>query len=296
MLTIARKSMYPQLKELWMLGFGDDRAYTDFLFDNILHPEQILVWIEEKRYPAAMVCLQPMELRDGAKVRNGAYLYGFTVHPRYRKKGLGTKLMAGFDDYVQTLDCAATVLVPASTELFAYYGKRGFETAFAKKEVTWFGETLLPPLGGSSVLVPRELDSLWRMRNDFYRNSGLYVGWPIDYLYRVGEETRYRNGGTLLYTSAEGDGYLTFRQEAAEVFVTEFAIAPELLEDALYTLHRRLGAERYTLRLPADYSTAKEASVLPFAMIKWYDRQKGVSGRKSGPTSPGEPYIAHVMD
>lgn len=290
MVSTARYSMYPRLKELWSLGFGDSAEYLDFLFERHLKPENILVYLEDGRYPVAMLCMEPFELRGNGKNLPGVYLYAFTVHPRFRSRGIGVKLLEEYHKYTYAKGFVASILTPANQKLFSYYEQNGYQTAFYAKTVQRYFP-FLSTTNRPCVLVPRSLDMLWRWRDYYFEKSGMYVRWNPSYLRYVGEELhQWDTGEVLLVTCGMEQGYLVWRKEGEDVFVSEYAMPPDSLEDVVYALHRRTGAQTIKLRLSADYPRQDSTKSLPFAMIQWYDKKQVL------PEGLAAPYLSHVMD
>lgn len=288
MVTVATKEMLDQCVKLWQTSFGDGDIYTDFVFGRLLTPEKILVYLNSKEIPIGMLCMEPMTLVSGEFSCPAVYMYAFSVHPRYRSRGVGARLLEGFHEYCKKEGYYASVLTPASKDLFDYYGSRGYKTQFAIRQLTLDPEVLLPT-GRKTVLIPRALDTIGKMRNEFFGMSNLLVRWSDSYLKFVGEEAQLR-GGEVLSTNVRGKkGYLVYRMEDDEAIITEFAVPSDCIDDVIYTLHQRVGAKRYKIRISADYPSREGGMVLPFAMIQWYDKMRiGLM--------PNAPYISHVMD
>ena len=282
--------MYPILKKLWNTSFGDGEAYTDFLLGKI-PPEQILVWLEEKTI-AAMLCFLPFKIKSPNGDIPAVYMFGFNVHPKYRDKGIGTRLLEGFHQYAFGKGYGAVCLAPASMSLFEYYGKRGYENLFSIKQ-TVVSIVDIPISNSSSVLVPRPFESLYAERERFF-GGGMFASWGRTELGLFGSECRYRGGQVLKISCGGQSGYaVLLPSDNGRIRINELAIPPELIGDVLHALRVRLGATEFELRLRADENADLPASVLPFVMIKWYDSEKqaGLFDNLARP-----PYFAHILD
>ncbi len=125
----AKKSDLPALTRLWMTCFGDKEAdIWEFwrLFDRIS------VFIARDKAPIAMLCALPVTLFDECGEAHGAsYLYAVCTAPSHRRKGICARLMS-FAESELTEEFA--LLVPASKELFAFYEKLGYQTAFYNRQ------------------------------------------------------------------------------------------------------------------------------------------------------------------
>lgn len=290
MVKIATPEMIPQIKNLWQLGFGDDMEYIDYVFDNLVTPEKVMVYLDKTKTPVAMLCMEPFELISTGCIDPAMYVYAFTTHPRFRNRGIGAVLLEGLHKYLTAKGFSASVLKPADDDLFEYYGNNDYEKCFNIKQFSVDPDFLVPS-GRNCILVPRSLENLYRMRNSFFGGSGLYARWTPSYLHFVGEETRSKRGGGVLLTHCGNEeGYIVYRKENNEVHITEFAVPENCIDDVLYTLHQRENAGMYHLRLREDYDGIDSSRVLPFAMIKWYDKQV------ANTEYIYPPYINHVMD
>ena len=291
MVSVAQYSMYPILKKLWRTSFGDGEAYTDFIFSRI-PPEQILVFVEDKAV-AAMLCWQPLELVTPCETIPAAYMFGFNTHPSRRGKGIGAKLIDGLQTHLLTKGYEAVCLAPATESLFEYYGKHGYETIFDIKTVTVSVEEISPSNSGC-VLVSRGFDKLYHDRNKFFASERLYARWGGPFLHVLGEECRFR-GGDVLRVSCIGEaGYVVCLPPVqGKMRINEFAIPEHIFADVLYALHKRFGAQSFEIRLSTDYIVEMSGSVLPFVMIKWYDK-KSWGGHILDVARA--PYFAHILD
>lgn len=289
MVSIATKEMMPLLSEIWRLNFDDSQEYTDFVFARILDPSKILVYLDKAGQPIGMLCMEPIELVSGESSCPAVYMYAFSVHPRFQSRGIGGKLLEGFHKYCKSKGYYASVLTPASKTLFDYYEGRGYTTQFAVRQLKLDGSTFLST-GRRCTLINRSFDSLYRTRNDFFGSSKLLVKWSPAYLRFVGEETKTRGGEVLCATVRDKKGYLVYRLENKVAVITEFAIPHDCMDDVLYSLHKRINAVQYKIRLSSDYPSQDGGKVLPFAMIQWYDKLK------MSPNLSIAPYISHVMD
>ena len=291
MVSTARYQMYPILKKLWDASFGDGEAYTDFLLGKI-PPEQILVWLEGKTI-AAMLCWLPFKMRAPGNDTPAVYMFGFNVHPRFRDKGVGTKLLEGFHQYIFGKGYMAACLAPAGMSLFDYYGKRGYEPLFSIKHAL-VSISDIPDSNNACVLVPRPFDSLYKEREQFFGGDGMFASWSTSALSLFGAECRFR-GGQVLKVSCRGEsGYVVLLPaENGKIRINELAVPSKLIADTLHALHIRLGAGEFELRLRTDENAPFSASVLPFVMVRWYDREKQGEMFENLTRSS---YFAHILD
>ena len=292
MLSTARYQMYPILKKLWDTSFGDGEAYTNFLLDKI-PPEQILVWLDGKTI-AAMLCWLPFEMKSSNGNVSAVYMFGFNVHPRFRGKGIGTKLLEGFHQYIFGKGYRAACLAPADMDLFDYYDKRGYELLFSVKSAVVSAADIPKSENNRCVLVPRPLNSLYAERERFFGGEGMFASWGKNTLDLFGSECRFRKGQTLKVSCCGKGGYVALLPVGnGKIRINELAVPPEIMCDVLHALNIRLGVSEFELRLRADERVPFVATVLPFVMVKWYDREKQIDIFKELDRLP---YFAHILD
>lgn len=288
MVVEAKQNMLPQLKQLWQHAFKDGESYTDFIFQELLVPEKILVYLDKDK-PVAMCCLEEMFLVNGSFDYPALFVHSTSIHPDYTGQGISTKLLEGVHKYAKKHGYIASVIAPETNRLFDYYAKRGYSTQFAVRQLSLKGQVLVPT-GRNCILVPRSLDNLYEMRNQSFQDSKLFVKWSPAYLNFTYKDILRRKGEVLLVEVEGRKGYLVYRMDGTQAEITEFTLPYDCLDDVLATLHRRIGASMYRLRLRADYPAWEDSPVLPFAMIKWYDKIDVVSNIANAP------YLSHVRD
>lgn len=292
MITLAKKSQYPALQAMWSRCFDDGAQYPAFLFRNLLYTRNILVYNTDGGTPVGMLCYAPFDLQGPAACCRACYIFGVATLPEHRGKGISTQLLEGAHRLLAKSGVAASVLVPASQSLFDFYGRRGYAAAFSIRKQR-FPAADRAPTGENCVLIPAALEGLADLRAGVFGGSRMFVRWGEDYLRYIDRECRFL-GGEVLKIAVNGErGYAVCYRGTGDVLVKELALSPQNLETALYALHRRFAAKSYTLYLPVDFPLAADNPVLPFGMVRWYDRKKqnmleACAGK--------EPYLAHVLD
>ncbi|MCL2069242.1 MAG: GNAT family N-acetyltransferase [Oscillospiraceae bacterium] len=293
MIATAQKSMYPVLKRLWQTSFGDSAACTDFLFGHI-PPGNILVWLEDKTI-ASMLVWYPVELVLPDGIIPCAYMFGFNTHPLRRGQGIGARLLDGMHTYLKSKGYEAVLLAPASESLFGYYARYGYETLFNVKTATLTAGELRHP-ASPCTLLSRGLDSLCDERGEFFGGDRLFARWDKSFLRLISEDCKFRSGNVLRFACGDANGYVAYYPIGeGKIRITELGVPPRRVNDVLYALYKRSGVHTFEIRLPEDYQFNAENKypVLPFVMIRWYDREKWMPRVEA---LPHPPYFAHILD
>lgn len=141
MITTATPSMIPALKSLWIEAFGDPEAYVDFFFSHRFENISTFVYLIEET-PVSMAFVFDEELYYKGSCVNAGYIYGVATVMKHQGQGYSTAILG----HIQSL-YPTTFLIPANQRLFDFYGRHGYQTAFAIHE-----ETLLVTSDGSLVI------------------------------------------------------------------------------------------------------------------------------------------------
>ncbi len=122
------------LKRLWQLGFGDPMEWIDKFFSDYS--------TVGNRYDT-LIDGQPVAELHALRYRGGAYIYGVTTHPDYRRRGLGLRLMATALKDLCRQGAPQAMLIAERPELRRWYAAMGFSLAGGIVEVTGYtGENL----------------------------------------------------------------------------------------------------------------------------------------------------------
>lgn len=130
-LRMAQKADLPALTALWQTCFGDsEEEIREFwkIFDNIS------VFLAEETSPIAMACALPVTLFDGeGEGHEAAYLYAVCTEAGHRNRGVCKSLLAFAEGELKKSGVEFCALVPSGEELFAFYEKLGYRTAFRQR-------------------------------------------------------------------------------------------------------------------------------------------------------------------
>ena len=280
MIQTATPDMLPQLKSLWQVCFGDSAAGTDFVFGNLLRPEQILVQTDESGCPVAMLCWKPLNFTAPGKTFAGAYIFGVGTLPEHRGKGISTALLAKTEDILRGQGVRVACLVPASENLFGFYRERGFVTQFYYKLLRVSREEIPAPRR-KGRLHPTSLVKFAAQRDRVFNYDTLFGAWDNDYLRYTAAECRFWGGEVLRFTRTnQYPGYaVCYPDGKGGILVKETTVTGSQLDCFLAALYKRFGAQSYQLRLPVDYplGDSRSSCTLPFAMTKWYYKEDALT-------------------
>ena len=298
MVQTATPDMIPELKQLWRVCFGDSAAGTEFVFDNLLRPQRILVQTDESDLPVAMLCWHPLTFSTPKGCFDGAYIFGVGTAPNHRGQGISTALLEKAENILREQDMRLSCLVPASENLFDFYAQRGYQTQLYYKLLQVSAEQMpVAALGGELVCANLEDFVEARYQGSTLADSSLLGIWDAEYLRYTGAECRFYGGEVLRFTSFEEESMnyaACYPDGKGGILVKEVLLFDsEDLEPLLAALHRHFGAKSYSLRLPTDFALEDkwETQTLPFAMTKWYYKEDTIAA-----AAGGAPWFAFGLD
>lgn len=292
MIRFADEMMRDDIKMLWHDCFGDSNEYVDFFLDHYNISQHMLVFIDGDK-PVSMLSLLPMSVvtRDGMTL-NGRYIYAVATDPRYRGRGLSTKLLEFTHDYLKKNGVRLSVLAPAKGDLYNFYHKRGFESMFFIGNAVLAAEDI--PLYGKSFCISEATpEEFGRIREAAFSGRSMFVRWGGEALaYRLAE-TSMLGGETLLLCADNARGIAVCHNDGDTVRVRELALDGMTLADAAGILQQKYHAREIALRLPMDAQCPVPLERSPLAMAYWYDSDYKSMVRQG---EQGEPYINLVLD
>lgn len=293
MILAATAAMVPALKRIWRECFGDEQRYIDFLFDAVAKPGDVLAVLDDEGIPQAMLCIRKAALAaPGRELGACAYIYGVATLPAMQGRGLSTLLLEEAHRRLAAEGAVASVLVPAGESLHGFYAKRGYGPAFPLRKAAVTPRDL-PARPLPCLLETGDLGRLAELRRASFGDSGLFVRWNREYLDAIGAECGLSGGEVLRFSCAGEDGYAVCYGGGIRKVIKEITASDRVLGSVLAALHSRFQGEEYLLYLRADRGENFSKTILPFGVIRWYDR--GV--KESLAASSGAPaYLAHVLD
>jgi GNAT superfamily N-acetyltransferase len=126
--------MERQQKDLWKTCFGDSDAFIDLYFRTRYTPDVLCADVEEGHL-CAMLHRLPYALWLNGKMQPAEYISGACTHPDFRGQGRMHRLIERSWEAANREGKKWSFLIPASPELFRFYGEMGYVSAFSCQEV-----------------------------------------------------------------------------------------------------------------------------------------------------------------
>lgn len=253
MIRHPKEEEIPRLFEIWERCFGDTPESISLFFKNRFDAAE--TWITETDgVPSAVLYLLPCRVAGGQTELPARYLYAAATHPDMQGHGLMTRLLDHAAQDCRQRGMAYLLLVPGSRELFRFYEKRGYHTAFSLDKARLDSKQAecrcafsgYQPDAGELLSIRRAV-----------LGQGVFVDWDVRALGHVLEDTR-RLGGQAVAVSCEGQkGYALCLPEKERVFVSEWMAPPALFGQLRTAVCREYPGKEVLLRtaeglLPGD--------------------------------------------
>ncbi len=225
-----------EIAALWQECFGDSEEYIRFFLDTAYRPQDLLAAREEDGL-AAMLFLLPCRLAG----QPGRYVFAVATRAKSRRQGFSTLLLEQAKRLGRERGERFLCLVPAGQELFDFYARRGFFTAFDTVE----GPVEELSAEGEDVsLAPAQLLGL---RDGFFARCGYYLRWGEREFFWHLRETRF-TGGRVIALRLAGDTGYALAVPAGEGWFLKEVVYPGEMSRFLAAVHGRLPG-RLTARL-----------------------------------------------
>lgn len=272
MIQYATNKMIPELSQLWYLCFHDGEPYRSFYYDNLFKAEDTLVYMAEDKPAAMLTLLRAQKVQDG-RLTPVRYVYAVATHPEYRRKGYAAALLAYANQNctknpVSDSDYSTTLLVPASKELFGYYGKLGYHTQYYLKHITVarseenYGQSDIL----TSDLTASEYD---RIRAEAFYKEG-NVLWSVEALDYMIREIRFTGGHAVKMTLQNQECAAVYYVDGNDLVIKELAAPDTLVMPLIQHLIHMTDTDLGRVKLSAD--SQLEGEILPYGMA--YQTQK----------------------
>ena len=267
---LVKKEDLNDLKEMWKLSFGDPDSFIDLYFQSRDWLTETAVVLEDGK-AVSMVTMIPVDLVDESGMMcSASMIYAVATHPGFQKRGFSGHLIGFCNDYLQSNGVTATLLVPASEDLFRFYGKHGYRNRFYVREAVINREEIEKLQNDTAPcrITAAEPAEYNRARRKLL-NGQAYLNYRDDEVLFQKRLARMFDADLFILGvgGIEGCAYAE-RMSQEEVIVKEFLVPDRFLVSALKELTRLLPADRYTVRTPMGSGGLLGGEVRPFGMLR----------------------------
>lgn len=152
--------MKEEIRSLWNLCFGDDKAFTELYFSK-RYSEEVNLAIKEDGKVISALQILPYPMTFCGEIISTGYISGACTHPDFRNKGAMKRLLLDSFLRMQNNNVPLTTLIPAEEWLFGYYSKMGYAPVFEYSKRSFIANEL----SASSEYLVSEFTPL---QNDVY--------------------------------------------------------------------------------------------------------------------------------
>jgi len=267
MITTATTTMIPALKALWKEAFGDTDEYTNFFFSHGFQPDRTFLYLREER-PVSMAFVFPGELCVHDSYIPVGYIYGVATYKDSRGKGYSTQVL----QYIQQ-QYPVTFLVPSTENLFQFYARNGYHTAFHVNEIKYHLDQLAEPI--TPITMQDITSGEYKIIRDHYFHGTGYLRWDEPRIAYALAENVICNGSAIKVRNIVDkadlktpladypEAILLYRCHKQELIIKETTLSGKLLQDTAYCLMKQTNTSICHIRLRSDSSSAAKA----FAML-----------------------------
>jgi len=214
------------LKEIWKNAFGDPDWYIDFFFKNRFEAENTFVYLDGGK-PVSMFFMLPAQINVEGSFKNAGYIYGVSTMPTYQGRGYSTALLRYANDNMAD-NIEATFLTPASSGLFNFYKKQGYEAAFAVKEMDLslqdFGNIQAPAADFKKI----DAKSYKAVRDRAFNAHG-YIKWDASAIEYILAENELVGGKAYGVYRENSENIILYRIWDKKLIVKETTLDGDLL-------------------------------------------------------------------
>ena len=272
---LAKKSEINQQKEIWKLCFGDSDGYINFYYANRYREDETVVLFCDGVIVAMLTMIPVRLVTPDNRSESSTILYAIATHPKYRNRGFAAQIMDFSSKYLATKDIHFSMLVPAGQQLFEFYQKRGYHTAFYIRESVLTSQTIESFPGSADLYckITSATPEKYNLRRKQYLNGSLYVDYDDeDVIY---QKKLSRQSGADIYNIDIGgiSGCAAVERVSSNAVLVKELLLPNAypnsyIDTFIKQLAKLLPARQYTLRTPASLGGHQGGNVRPFGMVK----------------------------
>ena len=156
------------------------------------------------------------------------------------------------------------ILVPGSRDLFRFYEKRGYRTAFYLQKASLKNSAPLDgPASSSETLSAGQMLAARRA----VLRGRTFVDWEERALEHVLKETRMQGGQIIAASDGDRQGYALCLPSEQQVFVSEWIAPPELFDHLASAVQKAYPGKEILLRTaPGLLPDKMDRETVPFGM------------------------------
>ena len=272
MISFAAKEDLNDLKHIWKECFHDEEQYIDFFFFNHRIEEETLVYRQDG-HAVAMLNLLPAHIFIRNKRVPVRYVYAVATLPKHQGKGIAGNLLRKANEFLNK-EGIATILVPANQELFHYYERKGYRTAFYLKEFHYRLSDEDSKVMAASIHEQDSADKLClseitpveykKIRDQRFMSDG-FVEWGLHEIKYAMKENALLGGETKKLCVNNQEEILMYYVNQGTLMVKETTLSKDKLESTLCEIAAQLNCKGFSVR--TSISNVKEGNLRPFGMI-----------------------------
>ncbi|MDR1409059.1 MAG: GNAT family N-acetyltransferase [Oscillospiraceae bacterium] len=270
-ITLAHHDDVPVLQDLYAAAFGALEWESELFFSMRFVPEDTLVFRRDGKILAALY-LWYGELVCAGQRYPTDYIYAAATYPDARRQGIMTRLIEAATELSLKRDRRFLTLYPANENLYAYYAKKGFITAFYCKELTLKRDMLsliadkhatAPPITNcpSADMLYTLRETLFARADGFSWNAAA-LNYAIAYLKDEGQLIAVEQGGSLC-------AYCFIKERGSNALLVESVVQPGAFPALAAEILRVSSAGSFRFILPPDFPLSADGFVFrPAGMLR----------------------------
>ena len=250
MITWAKMKDQREVQKIWKTCFGDPNDYIHFFIKYHLPLERCLAYKKDGKI-VSMLFLLPSRCFYQGKEYPVQYVYAAATLPAFRKQGLMERLLAYTREIAQHSQMLFTCLKPANEDLYRYYGKFGYCTAFHTTHLSITYQEEVANLSFKSASA----DELFALREQSFPVG---LRWDREMFAFVLRDWQMANGEYLLFQ----DGYCLARTDGSKVLCKEVVPGRYTIEQIGNALCARYGLQETAFSLPWNGDKTEDGGMI----------------------------------
>lgn len=267
----AKEEDIGEQKAIWKLCFGDDEKLIDLYYALKYKAKNTVLLLRDNKV-ASMLTMIPLALVTSCgQTHKAVMLYAIATHPSQRNQGFASQLIDYTNEYLKQKKIPLSLLVPANSQLFDFYARRGYENGFSLFEASISRETIehLPVKARSRIsLTDAEPKQYNLCRNDLLKGRP-YLKYPDPEIAFQKTISRLTGADIYLLGSDELYGCMAVERVSDQrIILKELLLPQEFLPLALQHIACSFPAQKYIIRIPAYQGRDLGFSPRVFGMYK----------------------------